>query len=232
MQESKNNCVLKCSSFISTTSADLSTAHCPYLYLSSEHTAADSVPQTGPCTLGFPWSRVSLFSLQTVAGLIYTLLLIRFTLTHPLWHESLSTLKYYCHWLMANEQRSWRGSADITIFYTDRLTAEAGPSSLNNETWIPLLGSRILRNSANAAQLKHRKTFCIILLSKSLLRLWIFSFQWKSEKERSCAVCQPCCLCLCVVLLHRWIWELNSRESPPTLITNVLAPAADWQLCL
>lgn len=91
-------------SFTTTSHTGLSTAHSPYLYLWSEQTAADSVPQTGPCVRGFPWSRVSLF-LYTTAGLIQTLLLVRITLTHSFWHEPLSTLKCYLHWLMNKQTK-------------------------------------------------------------------------------------------------------------------------------
>lgn len=91
----------------STSLVILSKSHCLWFYLWFEQTAADSVPQTGPGSWGFPLNCVSLF-FYTVAGLIQTLLLISITFTHYFWHEYFSTLTklWSFYWPVANKETS------------------------------------------------------------------------------------------------------------------------------
>lgn len=83
--------------------ADLSTTNFLRLYLWFEQAAADSIPQAGSCTQGFPGSSISLF-LQTAVGLIHTFL-IGITLTHPFSHEPLSATRCHFYRLTATRQR-------------------------------------------------------------------------------------------------------------------------------
>lgn len=99
-----------------------STANCPYVYLWSEQPAADSVPQTGPCAWGFPWSRVSLF-LETAAGLIPTLLLIGIALTHSFSGMSLPQL-----WKRSFHRRPTLTPDKSTLFHK-RTSSSKGRSS-------------------------------------------------------------------------------------------------------